>query len=202
MLLLKNQTTKSVFNLPQTLDEVSFNYLKDCVKEVEIAPNLCIVAIVTKARIRDIIDTKNNNAGNVNFFVVKRNVNSTSDFVKENKKIYAAPSVIFQGIDCNTPKNQLSIPVLSKFIDSDSTLRMSIMKGDIFKKATIGMVESSMSLYGGDESKQLITTVAETAIVVGFKIIYESDIQGYNSNISLKETGIDNFITPLIATIN
>ena len=45
MLLLKNQTTKSVFNLPQTLDEVSFNYLKDCVKEVEIAPNLCIIKL-------------------------------------------------------------------------------------------------------------------------------------------------------------
>lgn len=212
MLLLKNETLKSVFNLPQTLDEVSFEYLTNCVKDIHVAPYRCIVAVVTKAKLRDLLDTKNNNAGSTVFFVVKRSVSpvkGNEDYLAPlNRKIYIAPSVVFQGIDCNNALNQLSVYNIANFIERDSTLRMSIMKGDIFRNVAAGNVQSVLRdtslLYGGREHQEtsLITTTAETAVIVGFKIIYENEIQGHNDAVSLKDTGITNFITPITSNIN
>ena len=84
---------------------------------------------------------------------------------------------------------------------------MSIMKGDI-RNAAAGNVQRVLRetslLYGGREHRDtsLITTTAETAIIVGFKIIYENEIQGHNNAVSLKATGTTNFITTITSNIN
>ena len=105
-----------------------------------------------------------------------------------NRFLYVAPSDVFMGIDCNPRSNELTPYNLSEFIRSDQDLNISIARGEIFRKVSTGSV---ISLLGnevspatvekkGDNGK-LITTIAETVVCVGYKIVRLSDIQGQNT---------------------
>lgn len=191
MLHLENKTKGETFLVPQHMAEIDFKYVSERVKNITPFKHFGIVAIIQTAKLREIINPDLKGTGNTKFILVKANY---SDDVKEgdrallNRFLYVAPSDVFMGIDCNPRSNELTPYNLSEFIRSDQDLNISIARGEIFRKVSTGSV---ISLLGnevspatvekkGDNGK-LITTIAETVVCVGYKIVRLSDIQGQNT---------------------
>jgi hypothetical protein len=96
---------------------------------------------------------------------------------------------LFNGIDCNTRKNELSIGYIRKFVNSDKNLSMSIKRGTIFSKvgqsaaaSVINSIETSSSTL-----PKLDTTIIQTVTCVDYKIIRITDIIGHNNNEGIPE---------------
>lgn len=198
MLLLKNEKLEKEFNIPQSINDINFEYLQDVVKGVSIAKHYCIVALLTTAKISDLIDTKNNHTGNTKFVVVKFREDTSNDIIEKGKIAIIAPSDVFNGIDCNNTKNELFGFNIKEFIDSDPLLRMSIVRGDAFK-AVANSSAKALILNSTDTPKTLTldTTTNKNAVIVGFKIIADSSVVGI-TDISIKKTGTSKYITSVL----
>lgn len=207
MLQLKSETLGKVFNLPQTTEEINFDYLLNCVKDIDIRKHYCIVALVVKCNIKDILDTKKNSAGSARYFIVKR----SEDIIEENKflevncRIIAPASDMFMGLDVNTRFNELTTFGIQNFINSDKKLSMSVARGDLFRNVSTGAVHQLISepkLITTDKtSPKLITTVAETAITIGFKLVPESQCIGIVRTEKLPQSGYTNYIDNYYPTL-
>jgi hypothetical protein len=191
MLHLENKTKGETFLVPQHIGEIDFKYVSDRVKDITPFKHFGIVAIIQTAKLREIINPDLKGTGSTRFILVKTNY---ADDVKEedramlNRFLYVAPSDVFTGIDCNPRSNELTPYNLAEFIRGDQDLNLSIARGEIFRKVGSGSV---ISLLGtevnpvttekkGDNGK-LITTIAETVVCIGYKIVRLTDIQGQNS---------------------
>lgn len=199
MLHLENKTKGETFLVPQHIAEIDFQYVSDRVKNINPFKHFGIVAIVQTAKLREIINPDLKGTGNTKFILVKANY---GDDVKEidraflNRFLYVAPSDVFTGIDCNPRSNELTPYNLAEFIRSDQDLNLSIARGEIFRKVGSGSV---ISLLGNDvtpatvekkgDNGKLITTIAETVVCIGYKIVRLSDIQGQNTIEGLPVSG-------------
>lgn len=199
MLHLENKSKGETFLVPQHMAEIDFQYVSDRVKNITPFKHFGIVAIIQTAKLRELINPDLKGTGNTKFILVKTNY---ADDVKEedramlNRFLYVAPSDVFTGIDCNPRNNELTPYNLAEFIRGDQDLSLSIARGEIFRKVGTGSV---ISLLGTDvtpavtekkgDNGKLITTIAETVVCVGYKIVRLSDIQGQNTIEGLPSSG-------------
>lgn len=199
MLHLENKSKGETFLVPQHMAEIDFQYISDRVKNITPFKHFGIVAIIQTAKLRELINPDLKGTGNTKFILVKANY---GDDVKEedramlNRFLYVAPSDVFTGIDCNPRSNELTPYNLAEFIRGDQDLSLSIARGEIFRKVGTGSV---ISLLGTDvtpvvtekkgDNGKLITTIAETVVCVGYKIVRLSDIQGQNTVEGLYSSG-------------
>lgn len=207
MLQLKSKTLGKVFNLPQTTEEINFDYLLNCVKDIDVRKHYCIVALVVKCNIRDILDTKKNSAGSARYFIVKR----SEDIIEENKflevncRIIAPASDMFMGLDVNTRFNELTTFGIQNFINNDKELSMSVARGDLFRNVSTGAAHQLISepklITTNKTSPKLITTVAETAITIGLKLVPESQCIGIVRTEKLPQSGYTSYIDNYYPTL-
>lgn len=191
MLNLVNNSTKETFRLPQSVHEIGFDYVSSCVEHIELRKHYALIALITTAPLVDLIDTNNKSLANTKAILIKANYADENDNDKTpvNRFIFAAPSDLFNGIDCNTRKNELSIGYIRKFVNSDKNLSMSIKRGTIFSKvgqsaaaSVINSIETSSSTL-----PKLDTTIIQTVTCVDYKIIRITDIIGHNNNEGIPE---------------
>lgn len=181
MLHLENQVKGETFRVPQHLSEINFRYVADRVKDIHINKYYGIVAILQTAKLRELLNPDLKGVGSVKFVLVKANNPSTDDEQTPlNRFLYIAPSDVFTGIDCNPRSNELAGYILKQFIENDKDLRMSVMSGNVFRNVSSGAVRSLITSDKTETPKQLITTITETVVSVGYKIVQLSSIQGYN----------------------
>lgn len=185
MLNLVNATTNQTFLVPQTILEVGFDYVSKAVESVNVCKHRGIIAIITTGKLKELLNPQLKGVGSTRCILVKSNYPTNTpeeDRVPINKFLYAAPSDFFNGIDCNTSFNELSVYNLVNFVQSDRELRMSLANGDIYSKVSTGSVHSMLANENSSAkfNGKLIKSVAETAVVIGFKIIALSDLQGWN----------------------
>lgn len=196
MLHLENQVKGETFRVPQHLSEINFRYVADRVKDIHINKYYGIVAILQTAKLRELLNPDLKGVGQVKFVLVKANNPSTDDEQTPlNRFLYIAPSDVFTGIDCNPRGNELAGYILKQFIEDDKDLRMSVMSGNVFRNVSSGAVRSLIANGKAEAPKQLITTITETVVSVGYKIVQLSSIQGYNKVEGLPTDGeIQKFI--------
>lgn len=190
MLNLVNQSTKETFQLPQSINEIGFDYVQKCASHINVSKHYAVVALLTTAPLVDLIDTNSVKTGNTKAIVVKANYADDADQHPLNRFIFCAPSDLFNGIDCNTYKNELSISNIRRFIANDKDLSMSIKRGTIFGKVgqtAAASVISSLSVT--DTTPKLDITIIKTVCCLDFKIIRITDIVATNVEDGLPETG-------------
>ena len=104
MLNLVNNSTKETFKLPQSVHEIGFDYVSSCVEHIELRKHYALIALITTAPLVDLIDTNNKGLANTKAVLIKANYADENDNDKTpvNRFIFAAPSDLFNGIDCNT----------------------------------------------------------------------------------------------------
>lgn len=167
--------------LPQSFAEVDFEFLKECVSHIDLAPYRCIVAVISKASLSEIANPKSKTMALSLTVVVKRSDKADeTSIVKTGKQVYANIACVQMGLDINSSKNVLSRNSILGFIESDADLRRSVFNGEIFRKASSGAVQSILSSTGEavvSEKKDLFIPTSNEAVFVGFKIINESDIE-------------------------
>lgn len=191
MLNLVNNSTKETFRLPQSVHEIGFDYVSSCVEHIELRKHYALIALITTAPLVDLIDTNNKGLANTKAVLIKANYADENDNDKTpvNRFIFAAPSDLFNGIDCNTRKNELSIGHIRKFINTDKDLSMSIKRGTIFGK--VGQSAAASVLKTLDTIShtlpKLDTTIIQTVTCVDYKIIRITDIIGHNNNEGIPE---------------
>jgi hypothetical protein len=207
MLQLKSKTLGKVFNLPQTTEEINFDYLLNCVKDIDVRKHYCIVALVVKCNIRDILDTKKNSAGSARYFIVKRSedIIEENKFLEVNSRILAPASDMFMGLDVNTRFNELTTFGIQNFINSDKELSMSVARGDLFRSVSTGAVHQLITDKNSSSGKtltpKLITTIAETAITIGLKLVPESQCIGIVRTEKLPQSGYTSYIADYYPTL-
>lgn len=196
MLQLENQVKGESFRVPQHLSEINFKYVADKVKDIHVNKFYGIVAILQTARLRELLNPDLKGVGSVKFILVDANYpKDEEDPTPLNRFLYIAPSDVFTGIDCNPRGNELAGYVLKQFIEDDKDLRMSVMSGNVFRNVSSGAVRSLIADDKSYTPKQLITTITETVVSVGYKIVQLSSIQGHNKAEGLPAEGeIQKFI--------
>lgn len=196
MLQLENQVKGEIFRVPQHLSEINFKYVADKVKDIHVNKFYGIVAILQTAKLRKLLNPDLKGVGQVKFILVKANYPENEPEVTPlNRFLYIAPSDVFTGIDCNPRSNELAGYVLKQFVEDDKDLRMSVMSGNVFRNVSSGAVRSLIADDKSASPKQLITTITETVVSVGYKIVQLSSIQGHNKVEGLPAEGeIQKFI--------
>ena len=194
MILLKNEKLGKEFNLPQSINEINFEYLKECMKDINLSKHYCIIALVTSAKVSELIDTRNNHTGTTKFVVVKHRDDCSNNVIKENEVVILPPSEAFNGIDCNTTRNELSGFNIIDFVNSDPLLKMSVAKGSIFKNVSTSAAALMVSSIDTTaKSNTLNVDTNRNATIVGFKIVPESAIIA-STGMKLKESGTVKYI--------
>lgn len=193
MIHLVNKSKKETFQLPQHPSEIGFDYVSKCVADIDVQEHYCIVALLTTAPLIELVKSTNKGVGSTKSIVVRASYPADNKYrqIPLNRFIYAAPSDLFQGINCNTRVNELSINNIRNFIESDRELSMSIVQGKVFAGAGQSSAASVLrNLNTTDAPKLSIdTTVSKTVCCLDFKIVRITDVIGWNSKEGLYDKG-------------
>lgn len=187
MIKLVNKQRKETFMLPQSINEIGFDYISNCVANIEVQQHYCIVAILTTATLNELATNDNKGVGSSKFVCVKAEYpeSSNAKVIPFNRFLYAAPSDVFQGINANTFGNELSVGRIRNFIQSDKDLSLSIAHGKIFSQAgqsaAASVIKTLDSTAAKNISPTIDITVSKNVTCLDFKIIRITDIIGWSN---------------------
>lgn len=194
MIKLVNKQKGQTFMLPQSINEIGFDYINRCVVDIELQKHYCIVAILTTASLNELATNDNKGVGSTKFICVKAQYanDNVLNVIPVNKFLYAAPSDIFQGINANTGINELSVGRIRSFIQSDKDLSLSIAHGKIFSQAGQSAAASVIKTLDSTAAKNIAptidVTISKNVTCLDFKIIRISDIIGWNEKEGVPNT--------------
>ena len=116
-----------VINLPQSLEEIGTEYLSDCTKFINPAPNYAVVAVVYKDSLSLVLTAAKKktpvNAAVIPVFV--KAGDSDSEFIKSIKlgdRIVVSASDLSIGHHINSPYNKITPSTISIICDGDKDI--------------------------------------------------------------------------------
>lgn len=114
-------------NLPTSKDEITPKYLDEVTKEISIAPNYVLIALIYRAKLFEVINTKKNNkdatVGVIAKFVKAGDTdNPFIRTIKIDDTIIISGSDISIGQYVNAKNNEISIPKIKMYAEIDKAL--------------------------------------------------------------------------------
>lgn len=141
---------KIKLNLPESISEVNFDYLKAVTKEVIVEQNYALVALCVSDKLSVLINSKQRevNVKGISILVEANDPNNTLAS-KPGDKLICSPTDLMRGYEVTTIRNILSPSKVAMLVKSDTEL-----------------------------SKNIFTTNTEPVWLVTFKLIPLNNIHG------------------------
>lgn len=141
---------KIKLNLPESISEVNFDYLKAVTKEVVVEQNYALVALCVSDKLSVLINSKQREV-NVKGIAVLVEANDPNNVLesKPGDKLICSPTDLMRGYEVTAVRNVLSPSKVAMFVKNDVEL-----------------------------SKTIFTTNTESVWLVTFKLIPLHDIHG------------------------
>ena len=141
---------KIKLNLPESISEVNFDYLKAVTKEVVVEQNYALVALCVSDKLSVLINSKQRevNVKGIAILVEANDPNNTLES-KPGDKVICSPTDLMRGYEVTAVRNILSPSKVAMLVKSDMEL-----------------------------SKTIFTTNTESVWLVTFKLIPLHDIHG------------------------
>lgn len=141
---------KIKLNLPESISEVNFDYLKAVTKEVIVEQNYALVALCVSDKLAVLINSKQREV-NVKGIAVLVEANDPNNVLasKPGDKLICSPTDLMRGYEVTAVRNVLSPSKVAMFVKNDVEL-----------------------------SKTIFTTNTESVWLVTFKLIPLHDIHG------------------------
>lgn len=176
MLTIKSEKAKKVLKLPTEFNEVTKEVLDLMTANIKLAPNYCIIAMLSKARL-DAIGIANNNRTENNISVVpilaKFHEDDKDYFNKNgwnlNDRVMIAKTDIEMSLHLDIPNNPWSLSYAGNFCRNDEDLLKSILDYRIYK---LPVNNPEYKMNGGFKS-----VVVKPNVFVNFKIVPINNIQ-------------------------
>lgn len=141
---------KIKLNLPESISEVNFDYLKAVTKEVVVEQNYALVALCVSDKLAVLINSKQRevNVKGISILVEANDPNNVLES-KPGDKLICSPTDLMRGYEVTAVRNILSPSKIAMLVKSDNEL-----------------------------SKTIFTTNTESVWLVTFKLIPLHDIHG------------------------
>ena len=121
-----------VINLPQSLEEIGTEYLSDCTKFINPAPNYAVIAVVYKDLL-SLVLTASKKKTPVNAAVIPVFIKagySDSEFIKSinlGDRVVAAASDLSIGHHISSPHNKITHSIIASICDGDKDIYREAM---------------------------------------------------------------------------
>ncbi len=176
MLTIKSEKAKKVLKLPTEFNEVTKEVLDLMTANIKLAPNYCIIAMLSKARL-DAIGIANNNRNensiSVTPILAKFHEDDKDYFDKNrwnlNDRVLIAKTDIEMSLHLDIPNNPWSLSHVGNFCRNDEELLKSILDYRIYK---LPVNNPEYKMNGGFKS-----VVVKPNVFVNFKIVPINNIQ-------------------------
>ena len=148
---------KIKLNLPESISEVNFDYLKAVTKEIVVEQNYALVALCVSDKLSVLINSKQRevNVKGISILVEANDPNNTLTS-KPGDKLICSPTDLMRGYEVTAIRNILSPSKVAMLVKSDAEL-----------------------------SKNIFTTNTEPVWLVTFKLIPLNNIHGSYTNCDL-----------------
>lgn len=124
----------ATLRLPQSIREITEDYLKEVSNEINVAPNYSLIGLVYKEKLSTILNASKSNkniATKVTPVFVKRDANESNEFIKNiniGDIMIVAPSDIEIGNHVTLPRNSYSIGRVTSTILKETTIAKKVFE--------------------------------------------------------------------------